>query len=193
MHLGVRLTRFNARTCLQPCTRWAGGLELPLIIRAPTLIDSIFRFLLEFSSPELRPRALAVASKCATLCASATAANAANVAGELLRIEIELSAAGHSRGLSLVKSVVDARTEHLTAATALLRRAQLEPNPQLIQETICCIWSTALPLLQRNLRARVQQPLELAVTALESIGGSAMHPLQCDMYVPCEPQDVATT
>lgn len=76
---------------------------------------------------------------------------------------------------------MDARIENLNAAAVLLRKAQAESNAQLVQETCCCIWSTALPLLQRNLRAHVQQPFERALTALESFATSAMYPLQCDL------------
>ncbi|XP_058652539.1 cilia- and flagella-associated protein 46-like isoform X3 [Onychostoma macrolepis] len=134
------------------------GSSIPLTDRVELLLDLAFL--------SLRLQHHQTASDCLKELRATDVTVGQRVMTECVQCELELNK--HREGMeNYSRSSVELRLSVITGLDALLQTALKQADARATQAVCVCQWNACLPLLQHNLRKRVQKPLLTLARALE--------------------------
>ncbi|XP_073690617.1 cilia- and flagella-associated protein 46 [Garra rufa] len=130
-----------------------------------TLTDRV-EFLLDLAFLSLRLQQHQTASDCLKELRATNVTVGQRIMTECVQCELELNK--HRDGMeNYSRSSVELRLSVIVRLDALLKTALKEADARVTQAVCACLWNACLPLLQHNLRKRVQKPLLTLARALD--------------------------
>ncbi|XP_050982360.1 LOW QUALITY PROTEIN: cilia- and flagella-associated protein 46 [Labeo rohita] len=130
-----------------------------------TLTDRV-EFLLDLAFLSLQLQQHQTASDCLKELRATNVTVGQRIMTECVQCELELNK--HRDGMeNYSRSSVELRLSIIVRLDALLQKALKEADARAIQAVCACLWNACLPLLQQNLRKRVQKPLLSLARALD--------------------------